>query len=141
MAEVLRDTTARLRLQTFLMVVFGGFALLLTGVGIYGVLSFQASQRSHELGIRMSLGATWAQIVSLMLRQTALTTAAGVVTGVAGALGLTRILAGMLFGVRPTDPATFAAAALGITLVALVASYLPVRRVTKGQPNAALRIR
>ena len=141
MAEVVRDTTARLRLQTFLMLVFGGFALLLTGVGIYGVLSFQAGQRSHELGIRMSLGAQRGQILSLMLRQTVLTTAAGVAAGIAGALGVTRVLSGMLFGVHPTDPATFAAASFGIAIVALAAGYLPVRRVTKGQPNAALRIR
>jgi putative ABC transport system permease protein len=140
MPEIVRDTTARLRFQTFLMIAFGGFALLLTGVGIYGVLSFQASQRSHELGIRMSLGARPRQILSLMLRQTVLTTAVGVVAGIAGALGLTRVLAGMLFGLRATDPATFAAASLGITMVALLASYLPVRRITKGHPNAALRI-
>jgi hypothetical protein len=141
MPEIVRETTARLRLQTFLMVGFGGFALLLTGVGIYGVLSFQASQRSHELGIRMSLGARRRQILSLMLRQTVLTTAVGVVAGIAGAIGLTRVLAGMLFGLGATDPATFAAASLGITMVALLASYLPVRRITKAHPNAALRIR
>jgi putative ABC transport system permease protein len=139
MTEIVGNAIARLRFQTFLMVLFGGFALLLTGVGIYGVLSFQVSHRSQELGIRMSLGARSFQLASLLLRQTVFTTAAGVAGGTAGAAGLTRVLASMLYGIRATDPATFAGGALGITAVALLASYLPVRQAIQRNPLAALR--
>jgi hypothetical protein len=141
MTEVVHSTILRLRFQTVLMLLFGGFALVLTGMGIYGVLSFQISHRRQELGIRLSLGARPFQLVSFLLRETVFTTAAGVAAGTAGAAALTRGVASMLYGLRPTDPATFMGGALGITAVALLAGYLPVRRVTQGSQSAALRIK
>jgi len=139
MTEVVHNTTAHLRFQAFLMLAFSGCALLLTGVGIFGIVSFQTNQRRHELGIRMSLGAKTFQLLWFMLLQAVLTTTFGVAAGIAGAVAITRVLASMLYGLQPTDPLTFAVASLAITAVALVASYLPVYHVTRGNPIAALR--
>ena len=114
-------------------------ALLLAMVGIYGVIAYSVAQRTQELGIRRALGAQQVDILRLVLRQGLGLTLAGTALGIAGALGLTRVMQGLLFQTSPTDPATFAAIALLFILVAAAASYIPARRATRVDPTAALR--
>ena len=114
-------------------------ALLLAGVGIYGVMNYSVSRRTHEIGIRVSLGASRAEVLRLVLRQGMRQALAGSAAGVAGALLLSRLMAGMLYGVRPTDPVTFGAVALVLGLAALLAICIPARRATRVEPVAALR--
>jgi putative ABC transport system permease protein len=114
-------------------------ALVLAAVGIYGVVSYGTRQRTHEIGIRMALGARAQQIVWLVAGQNAKWLLIGITTGVASALALTRLLAAYLFAVQPTDPLTFLAVAGLLTCMALIAGYLPARRATKVDPMVALR--
>jgi putative ABC transport system permease protein len=128
--------------QRFLMAVmeiFAALALVLAAVGIYGVLSYQMSRRTHEIGIRMALGATPRGVMSLILREVLLGVFAGVAIGLAAAFGLSRFLASELFGVQPTDPLTFIAVAVVLTCVALLACYVPARRAMRVDPMVALR--
>jgi putative ABC transport system permease protein len=128
--------------QRFLMAVmeiFAALALVLAAVGIYGVLSYQMSRRTHEIGIRMALGATPRGVMSLILREVLLVVFAGVAIGLAAAFGLSRFLASELFGVQPTDPLTFIAVAVVLTCVALLACYVPARRAMRVDPMVALR--
>jgi len=129
----------RQRLQGQVLGTFAGLALLLAAVGIYGVISYAVAQRTRELGVRMALGATRAQVMSLVLSQGAILAAAGVAIGVVGALALSRILASLLVGVSATDPTTFVGVPLVIALVAIVASLLPARRATRVDPVVAMR--
>ncbi|HYU30546.1 MAG TPA: ABC transporter permease [Thermoanaerobaculia bacterium] len=127
------------RFATILIAVFAGLALVLASVGVYGVISYSVSQRTHEIGIRMAMGADRGAVLRMVLAQSLALTLAGVVLGLACAAGLTRFLAGQLFGVSATDPAIFAAVAVLLILVALVASWLPARRATGVDPLTAMR--
>jgi len=117
----------------------GVITLVLAAVGIYGVISYAVAQRTREFGIRMALGARRGAVLSLVLGRGLLLTLAGVAIGVVGALGLTRLLSGLLFNVSVTDPATFVAVALLLAATAAAASYIPARRATRVDPLVALR--
>lgn len=118
---------------------FGILALLLAAVGIYGVISYSVAQRTHEIGIRIALGAARADVLRLMLRRGMVLALGGVAAGLAGALALTRFLESLLFHVKTTDPGTFAAVPLILAAVALLATYIPARRAAKIDPMTALR--
>ena len=139
MDEVMADTMGRARFNTLLLGLFAGLATLLAAVGIFGVMNYSVTLRTREIGLRMALGAQPRQVLMLILRNGLLLTAAGIGLGLAGALALTRVLSGLLFGVGSTDPETFAAIALLLTLVSLIACYLPARRATRVSPLIALR--
>ena len=137
--QVLFESMARRRLYMILLGVFAGAALLLAGVGIYGMVSYSVSQRTREMGIRIAIGAERGDVLRMVLGQGAKVALLGVVLGMAAALALTRLMTSLLFGVSPTDPLTFAGVATLLTLVALGASFLPARRATRVDPMVALR--
>jgi predicted permease len=122
-----------------LVAVFAGTALVLAAGGIYGVMTYTVTRRRREIGVRMALGASRAQVFRSVLGQGLTTTAVGVAAGIAVALGLTRTIESLLFGVKPTDPVTFAAVVGVLALVAILACYLPARRATNTDPMEALR--
>src|SRR5262249_29619369 len=132
-------TIVQERLLTMLLSFFGLLAMLLAAIGLYGVLAYSVSQRTQEIGIRISLGARSRDVLRLVIGQGAKLVSIGVITALAAALVLTRFLESLLFGVSATDPLTFAAIALLLPLVALLACYLPARRATKVDPMVALR--
>jgi putative ABC transport system permease protein len=138
MEKVLAHSIALQRFLMILMGIFAGLALVLAAVGIYGVLSYQIARRTHEIGIRMALGARPTDILNLVLREGMLVVLAGVLVGVAAAFGLSRFLASVLFGVRPADPLTFASVVVVLVVVALLACYIPARRATRVDPLVAL---
>ncbi len=137
--EVISQSLAAQRFSMILLGAFAVLALLLASVGIYGVISYVVGQRTHEIGIRMALGAERLHILRLILRGGGVLALAGVVLGLASAVGLTRLMASLLYGIQATDPVTFAAVAALLTLVALAACYIPARRATKVDPMVALR--
>jgi putative ABC transport system permease protein len=139
MSEVMSISLAAQRFNTFLLGVFATVALLLASVGLYGVLAFSVAQRTREIGIRMALGAQTRDVLRLILRQGLTLSLLGIVAGVCVSLAGTRVLAGFLHGVAPTDPATFAAVALILVAVALVACLVPARRAMRVDPIVALR--
>ena len=122
-----------------MMSAFALLCLVLAAVGIYGVMSNSVGQRIHEIGVRMALGARKGDVVKEIVGQGAVLTLLGVIIGVAGAFALTRLLSGLLYGVQPTDPVTFAGVAVIHSLVALLATYLPARRAARIDPASALR--
>lgn len=139
MEQILPDSIARRRSLMVLLSIFAGVALLLAAVGIYGVMSYAVTQRSHEIGIRMALGAQRRQVLGLVLGQSLGLIAAGVLAGMLGSLVLSRLITTLLFNVREKDPSTFAVVALMLTAVALLASYIPARRATLLDPMRVLR--
>lgn len=122
-----------------IVVLFALTALLLAALGIYGVISYIVSERTHEFGIRLALGAQRRYILSLVLRQGARLALAGTIAGLGCALIVSRAMAGVLYGVRPTDPLTFGGVAILLIVVALCACYLPARRAIRVDPMTALR--
>lgn len=139
MSERMSSSMARQRFSTLMLGSFAGFALILTIVGVYGVMSHLVAQGAHDIGVRMALGAERASILRMVLRQGLELTVAGCIAGLAGALALTRVMATLLFGVSTTDIATFAAIPLVLILTAMIASYVPARRATRLDPVVALR--
>lgn len=139
MNEIRAESVAPERLNLTLMSIFAGIALVLAVVGIYGVMSYSVTQRTHEIGIRMAIGARPGDVFRMILGQGMKLALIGVALGLVGAYGLTRLMATMLFGVEPTDTATFASIAVLLTAVALAACYLPGRRATKVEPVISLR--
>jgi len=139
MADIVAHNVAHPTFNALLMAVLAGLALLLTSVGIYGLLSFHVARRTHEIGIRMALGARRANVLRMIVGEGVALVAMGVGIGLAGALALSRFLAGLLSGVRPTSPVTYAAVSGVLLAVGLLASYVPARRATKVDPLVALR--
>jgi ABC-type antimicrobial peptide transport system permease subunit len=127
------------RLASGLLGLFAAIALVLSAVGVYGVLAYVVSQRTQEIGIRMAIGAEPAAVRQLILGQGLRMSLAGVGLGTLAALGLSRLLGGLLHEVRPHDPLTFALVPVLLTAIALVASYIPARRATLVDPTSALR--
>ncbi|SPF41085.1 ABC efflux pump, inner membrane subunit [Candidatus Sulfopaludibacter sp. SbA4] len=139
MEDVLAGSVAARRLSMILLGIFAALALVLSCVGIYGVISYAVGQRTHEIGVRMALGAQRWDVMRLVLGEGARMALAGVAAGIAAAWGLTRLIANELFGVSAQDPLTFTAVAMVLTVVALVACYLPARRAVRVDPMVALR--
>ena len=139
MDRAVADATAEPRFLALLLAVFAAVALLLAAVGIYGVMSYAISRRTHEIGIRISLGATRADVLRMVLRQGMVQALAGSLVGVGGALFLGRLMARMLYGVRPNDPLTFGTVSVVLAVAALLAICVPARRATRIEPMAALR--
>jgi ABC-type antimicrobial peptide transport system permease subunit len=139
MPELVAKAVARPRFNTLLLGLFAAAALMLTAVGLYGVVTYGVNQRTREIGIRMALGAQRQSVLALVIRQGMRPAFAGVAIGMAGAFALTRLLAGQLYEIKATDPVTFGIVALGLLFVSGVACYLPARRATKIDPMVALR--
>ena len=139
MNDIRAESVAPERLNLTLLSIFAGIALVLAIVGIYGVMSYSVTQRTHEIGIRLAIGAQPRDVFRMILGHGMMLTLVGIGAGLLGAFGLTRLMATMLFGVKPTDPATFAGVALLLILVALIACYIPGRRATKVDPVNSLR--
>lgn len=139
MEQLVASSLTRQRFYAAVMSVFAAIAVVLSAVGIYGVLAFAVGQRTREFGVRTALGASSRDVLALVLSQGLLLTGAGIGIGVFGAIALTRYLEGMLFGVQPLDPPTYIAVAALFTAITSVASYLPARRATRIDPVTALR--
>ncbi len=139
MEDIVSETYGSIRFPMTLVWIFAALALLLSAVGIFGVMSYTVSRRTQEMAVRMALGAGRRDVLGLVLREGFTVTLIGVTVGFAAALGLSRVMAGYVYGIKSTDPLTFAAASMLLMAVALLASYLPARRATKVDPTAALR--
>ena len=137
--QLIGDSILIRRFFMLLLLVFAALALVLAAVGIYGVMSYVAAQRTYEIGIRMALGAQTHDVLKLIIGNGMALTLIGVAAGLAGAFALTRLMAGLLFGVSATDAITFLSVSVGLTLIALLACYIPARRATKVDPLVALR--
>ena len=139
MSDRLASSVAEPRFYTTLLVSFAAVALALAAVGIYATMAFGVGRRTRELGIRMALGASPRQVVRLVLRQGAVVTLLGVTLGVMGAVALSRVLSGLLYGITATDPWTFVGAAIVLGGIAITASIVPARRATRVDPVQTLR--
>ncbi|HKS08485.1 MAG TPA: ABC transporter permease [Pyrinomonadaceae bacterium] len=137
--ELLGTSVAPRRFNMFLLGIFASVALVLAAVGLYGVMSYSVSWRTHEIGIRMALGAKRADVLRLVIRQGMTMTLIGLAIGLVGAFALSRVIAGLLYGVSPKDPLTFAGVSIVLLAVALLACLLPARRATRVNPIVALR--
>ncbi len=139
LSQIVSESSEQQRFVALLLGLFGGLALVLASVGIYGVISYSVAQQTHELGIRMALGAGRRDVLGMVLGEGLRLALYGIGAGLAGALVLTRLMSSLLYGVRPSDPLTFAGVAALLVLVALAACYIPARRATKVDPMVALR--
>jgi putative ABC transport system permease protein len=139
MEDLRRESFWQFRLFGFMFGIFGAAALFLAGVGVYGVLSFSVAQRTQEMGVRIALGAQQADVLGLVIRQGVTLAAIGVVIGLLGAFGITRVISSLLYNVTPTDPISFGGVALFLAAIAILASYIPARRATNVDPIIALR--
>jgi putative ABC transport system permease protein len=139
MEDLRQEGFWQFRLFGYMFGIFGAVALFLAGVGVYSVLSFSVSQRTQEMGVRIALGASRSDVLRLVVRQGVGLAAAGVVLGLIGAFGITRVIQSLLYNVTPTDPISFAGVALFLGGIAVLASYLPARRATTVDPIIALR--
>ena len=139
MQGLMATSIAKSRFNTILLTVFSAVALVMAAVGIYGVMSYSVQQRTHELGIRMALGAQYLDVLRLILKQGIVLGVIGVAVGLLGSFGLTRLMTTLLFEVTPTDLKTFAAVSVGLFAIVLIACYIPARRATKVNPLVALR--
>jgi putative ABC transport system permease protein len=139
MESLLSVSVARARFSAFLLMVFSIVALVMAAVGIYGVMSYTVLQRTHEIGVRMALGAQPRDVLRLVVTRGIVLAVIGVAVGLAASFGLTRLLATLLFEVTATDRTTFAVVSLGLFLITLLACYVPARRATKVDPLKALR--
>jgi putative ABC transport system permease protein len=139
MEQRLSTAVAQPRFRTSLIALFAAVALVLACVGIYGVISYSVAQRTHEIGIRMALGARQGDVLRMVIRQALVLALTGVALGLIASFAFTSLMTNLLFGVKATDPATLFTTALLLVFTALVASYLPARRATKVDPLVALR--
>jgi putative ABC transport system permease protein len=139
MEQIVSGSLERRRFVLMLLGTFAALALLLSVVGIYGVIAYSVGQRTHEFGIRMALGAQRHQLLLLVMRQSVWTLAVGLTVGVGGAIAVTRLMGSLLFGIGPADPLTLSLMAIVLMMVALIASYIPARRAAEVDPMAALR--
>jgi putative ABC transport system permease protein len=139
MQQDIQGSVASQRFNMFLLGVFAGLAVFLAMIGIYGVLAYAVAQQTHDIGVRMALGAGRGEVLRMVFRNALRLVLAGMAAGIVGALALTRFLSSLLFGVRPSDPVTFVAVSVLLAAAALLASYIPARRATKVDPIVALR--
>jgi ABC-type antimicrobial peptide transport system permease subunit len=139
MDEIISDSISDRKFSMVLLGTFAALALLLSSIGIYGVISYLIGERTHEIGIRMALGAQRKDVLTLVLSEGMKLVLVGAVIGIAAALGLSRLMAGMLYGVSATDPLTFAAVPIVLLGVAMLACYIPARRAMRVDPMTALR--
>jgi len=139
MDDLIAVSLAQQRFNMLLLGLFAALALILAAVGIYGAMAYAVNQRRHEIGIRIALGARRSDVLRIVLGDGAKIALFGITSGIAGALVLTRLMASLLFEVKPTDPATFARVAILLALVALAACYIPARRAMRVDPMVALR--
>ena len=137
--EYLDRSMARTSFTLVMLGISALVALFLGSVGIYGVISYVVSQRTREIGVRMAIGAESGDVSRMVMKQALRLATGGVLVGLVGAVGLTRLMSSLLFGVNPMDPLTFGSVALGLSAVAMLASYLPARRAAKVDPVVALR--
>ncbi|HEV2304406.1 MAG TPA: FtsX-like permease family protein, partial [Candidatus Acidoferrales bacterium] len=133
------DSILQQHLMAVLSGFFGGLALLLTAIGLYGVMAYVVTLRTHEIGIRMALGAQKSSILRLVMRDAAIVLIAGIAAGLLGSIWITRVVQQFLFGVKPSDPWSLAVAIVALVAVALVATYIPARRAMRVDPMVALR--
>ena len=139
MEEIINDSLSQKRLTRMLLASFAVLALILAAIGIYGVMSQLVQQTTHEIGVRMALGAAPRAVLGMVLRNAMTMALGGIAVGAVAALLATRLLSSMLYGVGATDPLTFVSVAGILTVVALLSSYLPARRATKVDPMVVLR--
>jgi putative ABC transport system permease protein len=139
MEKLLSTSVARSRFSASLLTVFSFVALVMAAVGIYGVMSYSVLQRTHEIGVRMALGAQRLDVLKLVVKKGIVLGVVGVAAGLAASFGLTRLISTLLFEVTATDAATFTAVSVGLFLVTLIACYVPARRATRVDPLKALR--
>jgi putative ABC transport system permease protein len=139
MNRVIENASAERRISMVLLLIFAGMALLLSAIGIYGVMAYTTTQRRHEIGIRLALGAGTRDVLRLVVGQGMRLVLVGLVAGLVGAWSLSRVLASQLFDTSAQDPVTYAAVAFLLGLVALIATWLPARRATRVDPMISLR--
>src|SRR6185437_1295921 len=139
LVELMAVSLDQERFNMSLLGIFAALALILATVGVYGLMAYTVSQRTHEIGVRVAVGAQRHDVLSLVVREGAKLAFIGIAIGIAAAFVLTRLMASLLFAVKPTDPATFAGVAMLLAVVALAACYIPARRATRIDPLVALR--
>jgi putative ABC transport system permease protein len=137
--DQLSDQLAPRRFQTSLLGVFSLLALMLAAIGIYGLMHYSVARRTHDIGVRIALGASRGDVLRMILNEGSQLAIAGIVLGLAGAAAVTRVLQNLLFGVQPHDPLTFAAVTILLMSIALLACYIPARRAMQVDPMVALR--